>query len=142
MPPPNPSPLASILPPQGQILIPKTLMLSCTFVRSKPSPRRSLVRSVPYSPRKSSRSTSMPGTSRNSTTLGTHRISPLLPHRQSFVRQVWGSSGSCSRRRVHQRTHRASHEFSPTPRFTNQQHPTFFPQDLPAGSDNVRRFLA
>ena len=52
----------------------------------------------------------MLGTSRNSTMEGVYisfRHHLHVAHRT--VRQVWGLPGTCSRRRVHQRTHRVSH---------------------------------
>jgi len=59
-------------------------------------------------------------------------------HHQSFIRQARRSLGSGSRGRVRQRTHWTSHKFPRTPRPANEQHATFFAQNLPTESDDVR----
>ena len=66
--------LGSTPSPQGSIPLPKTLLPPMHFCRCKTVAGRSLLCSVLCSLKTPSRSASMPGTSKYSTTLGTHHV--------------------------------------------------------------------
>jgi len=120
---------------------PQALLPSRAFVCLKPSRRRSLVHSVPYSPAKIFGSTSTWGPQE----IILHLVCIVSLHCFHSTDPLFHQVSVCSwvrpRGLVHQWTRRRSHKFSHSPRPTDQRHLLFSPETFPLDRV-VCRFLA